>query len=312
MTFVQRLRMVAALSLGPVVATAFARFAYALVLPAMRAELGLDYAQAGALNTANALGYLVGALLLSGIGIPMLLALAGEDAWREAWLLVGGVSVLLATIAIRGARAVEEPPRTARGRRWPIAAFAPALVSYSLFGVGYIAYMTFVVAWMRSHGASTLEVAFTWATLGAATMVAPLAWRVPRARWHASRTLAASATVIAIGAVIPLLDTSPVAMVSSALLFGGAMFTVPTAITDLVKTSLPRATWGSAVAVFTVSFAAGQAVGPVFTGWLSDAFHALDAGLAASVAILLAAGAAALAQRARTTVRAPAALRAAD
>jgi predicted MFS family arabinose efflux permease len=398
MTFVQRLRVVAALSLGPVVATAFARFAYALVLPAMRAELGLDYAQAGALNTANALGYLVGALLcahyvsrlgnralfcgglvvtvaallgagttdsfaahlawravagvsgalvyicgavlasnvfpdrsdraslaigiyfggagagivLSGIGIPMLLALAGEDAWREAWLLVGGVSVLLATIAMRGARAVDEPPRTARGRRWPMAPFAPALVSYGLFGVGYIAYMTFVVAWMRSHGASTLEVAFTWATLGAATMVAPLAWRVPRARWHASRTLAASATVIAIGAAIPLLDTSPVAMASSALLFGGAMFTVPTAVTDLVKTSLPRAAWGSAVAVFTVSFAAGQAVGPLFTGWLSDAFHALDAGLAASVAILLAAGAAALAQRGRATVRAPAALRAVD
>src|SRR5512143_4215120 len=55
--------VLAALSLGPAVATSFARFAYALILPAMRAELNLSYSQAGSLNTANALGYLVGALL---------------------------------------------------------------------------------------------------------------------------------------------------------------------------------------------------------------------------------------------------------
>src|SRR5262249_32760780 len=43
--------------------TSFARFAYALLLPAMRSELDLSYSQAGSLNTANALGYLAGALL---------------------------------------------------------------------------------------------------------------------------------------------------------------------------------------------------------------------------------------------------------
>ncbi len=59
----RRFWVLAALSLGPAVATSFARFAYALILPAMRAELDLSYSQAGSLNTANALGYLVGALL---------------------------------------------------------------------------------------------------------------------------------------------------------------------------------------------------------------------------------------------------------
>src|SRR5512143_2791919 len=62
MDFGRRFRVIAALSLGPAVANSFARFAYALLLPAMRAELGLNYSQAGALNTANALGYLAGAL----------------------------------------------------------------------------------------------------------------------------------------------------------------------------------------------------------------------------------------------------------
>src|SRR3546814_7192372 len=52
-----------ALSGGAAVAVGFARFGYALILPAMKTDLELNYAQAGWLNTANALGYLLGALL---------------------------------------------------------------------------------------------------------------------------------------------------------------------------------------------------------------------------------------------------------
>ena len=51
------------LSFGPTVSNSFARFAYALVLPAMRDDLQLSYSQAGWLNTANAIGYLAGAIL---------------------------------------------------------------------------------------------------------------------------------------------------------------------------------------------------------------------------------------------------------
>ncbi|HRD75014.1 MAG TPA: YbfB/YjiJ family MFS transporter, partial [Hyphomicrobiaceae bacterium] len=53
--------MAAGLALGMAVVNSFARFAYALVLPAMRSDLGWSYTDAGALNTANAIGYLIGA-----------------------------------------------------------------------------------------------------------------------------------------------------------------------------------------------------------------------------------------------------------
>src|SRR5438876_914979 len=52
-----------ALSLGPSIGNGFGRFAYALILPAMKADLAWTYTQAGWINTANAIGYLVGALL---------------------------------------------------------------------------------------------------------------------------------------------------------------------------------------------------------------------------------------------------------
>ena len=55
--------MLAGLTLGVTVTNGFARFAYGLLLPAMKSEMGWNYAQAGWLNTANALGYIVGAVL---------------------------------------------------------------------------------------------------------------------------------------------------------------------------------------------------------------------------------------------------------
>jgi len=52
----------AALSLGPAVSNGIGRFAYALVLPAMRSDLRWTYSEAGWIGTANALGYLTGAI----------------------------------------------------------------------------------------------------------------------------------------------------------------------------------------------------------------------------------------------------------
>jgi predicted MFS family arabinose efflux permease len=53
----------AGLALGAAVSLGLARFSYALLLPAMRADLGWSYLTAGAMNTVNAAGYLAGALL---------------------------------------------------------------------------------------------------------------------------------------------------------------------------------------------------------------------------------------------------------
>ena len=55
--------VLAGLALGVTVTNSFARFAYGLILPAMKSEMAWTYAQAGWLNTANALGYIVGAVI---------------------------------------------------------------------------------------------------------------------------------------------------------------------------------------------------------------------------------------------------------
>ncbi len=79
------------LSLGVTVTNAFARFAYGLMLPAMRADLGWSYTQAGWLNTANAMGYVAGALAT--------MALIGRVSPTRlfTWGLLGTTAALLAT-----------------------------------------------------------------------------------------------------------------------------------------------------------------------------------------------------------------------
>ena len=114
--FGRRFWVIVALSLGPAVANSFARFAHALLLPAMRSELGLNCSQAGSLNTANALGYLAGALFcvryVSRLGIRRLFCvgmvvtvlalvgsgLAGEFIAQLCLRAVAGVSGALVFI----------------------------------------------------------------------------------------------------------------------------------------------------------------------------------------------------------------------
>ena len=97
------------LCLGMCVANGFARFAYGLILPAMREDLGWTYAQAGWLNTANALGYLTGAvvtlILITRINASLLYAfgmvttavsllLTGLNEalwWQTIWRIAAGL-----------------------------------------------------------------------------------------------------------------------------------------------------------------------------------------------------------------------------
>ena len=99
-----------ALALAAAVSLGLSRFSYALLLPPMRADLHWSYFTAGAMNTANAAGYLVGALLAprwfarrdallvlvaGGVAAAAILAahaFAGSDAALYALRTVAGVA----------------------------------------------------------------------------------------------------------------------------------------------------------------------------------------------------------------------------
>jgi predicted MFS family arabinose efflux permease len=61
-TLQQSISLAMVLALGAAISLGVTRFSYGLLLPAMRSDLGWSYTLAGAMNTVNALGYLLGAL----------------------------------------------------------------------------------------------------------------------------------------------------------------------------------------------------------------------------------------------------------
>lgn len=76
------------LALGTVAALGFARFAYSLLLPAMRNDLRWNFAQAGSLGTAMAAGYLLGSLSIVSV----------ERRLGTARVFMGGLVLTAATL----------------------------------------------------------------------------------------------------------------------------------------------------------------------------------------------------------------------
>jgi MFS-type transporter involved in bile tolerance (Atg22 family) len=163
--------------------------------------------------------------------------------------------------------------------------------------LGYIGYMTFVVAWVRAHDGSTALVMTLWCALGLATLAAPRLWAGPCERWLGGRPMAAVMATLATAALLPLLSVSPMAMVLSAILFGASMFSAPSAVSSLIKHALPKSHWGEAMASFTVVFGLSQIVGPVAIGEVADLTGSLRPGLLVSGLVLAAGALIALAQR---------------
>ena len=380
--------LVVALSMGAAVSLGITRFAYALLLPPMRADLGWSYTLAGSMNTVNALGYLLGALatpfllrrwapgavlvagallatlfmglsgffteatpllvqrLLAGVAsalvfiaggllaarlgaqepgrsglllglyyggtgwgislsavlVPAVLALApAPHAWIWAWWALALACVLATGVLLWPARALHAllapapvaatasgaPPASADAPpvlRWR--ALAPALAGYGLFGVGYIGYMTFVIALLREQGASGTAVTWFYALLGVAVVLSSRIWAGLLDRSRGGQALALLNGLLGVATVLPALTSAWPVVLASGLLFGGVFLSVVASTTALVRHNLPQAMWASGISAFTIVFAAGQIVGPTVVGWIADGPGGLARGLVFSACAL--------------------------
>ncbi len=389
-----------ALSMGAAVSLGITRFAYALLLPPMREDLGWSYLLAGAMNTVNALGYLVGALAtpwllrrvapggvlvagallatvfmglsgffteaapllvqrllagaasalvfiaggllaarlgarepgrsglllgvyyggtgwgisLSAVLVPAVLAAApAPHAWIWAWWALALACALATAVLWWPARALHtllapspspsaapapgtapsggmppSPPsvRPAPPERVRWGALAPALAGYGLFGVGYIGYMTFVIALLREQGASGGDVTWFYALLGVAVVLSSRIWAGLLDRSRGGQALALLNGLLGVATVLPALTAAWPVVLASGLLFGGVFLSVVASTTALVRHNLPPALWASGISAFTIVFAAGQIVGPTVVGWIADGPGGLARGLVFSACAL--------------------------
>lgn len=378
--------IVLGLSLGPAVSNGLARFAYGLILPAMQTDLVWSFTEAGWLNTANAAGYLLGALstfalvdrvgprrifiigivvtpialvgsavfadlwsqsmfrvaagiagagifisggamaatlfrdtpsqnalaislyfgggglgmIASGAVLPILFDYKGASAWPTAWMFLAGLSAFAVWPALWAARKCPEPSRihVVVAPRLPMMKKIPLTLGYFLFAVGYIVYLTFLVALMHEGAAGAALIAACWTLIGLGVIAAPFLWRGVLARSTGGGALALACLATGAATLLPIgIPGSVPALITSVAVFGLSFFIAPTAVTSFARKNLDQAVWGRAVGMFTIVFALGQIVGPVLAGLVSDLTGSVSQGMAAAGFILLLGAASAALQR---------------
>ena len=366
------------LACGIAVVNGFGRFAYALLLPVMRDDLGWDYALSGWLNTANSFGYGLGALaglwllsrvrpaalfvaglaitvltlllcgftkdiyammlwrFLTGIGSAWVFAcggalvashyakdqakagaaiaiyyaggglgiaasgvllypvLSGTMVWTTGWMLLAGAGLALSLLPAKlalgidregGSNAVDSSLSMTQPLQ--LRSLRGMLIAYFLFGVGYIVYLTFVIAWLRDLQLSQLTSSGIWVVLGVSSMASGWVWRGAMARWHPTTTFAAATLCTAAGSMLPLLSGQLSAILLSAVMVGVSFFMVPASMMALARINLPQPQWAKGMNLFTFIFAIGQAFGPVLAGWIADTAGLNTAMLVAGLTLLV-------------------------
>ena len=380
-TAANTIRIALALSLGAAVSLGITRFAYGLLLPPMRADLGWSYALAGAMNTSNAAGYLLGALVtplvlprvsvgrmlvwsslvasllmavsglltasggwmvqrfaagvasafvliaggvlatrmaaadpgrgslliglyyggtgigisLSALLIPLAFYLAGESAhaWVWGWVALA-LLCFVSTAALQWAvvRLGERDSATGTAHAaaahvsWRVHEFGFGLAAYSMFGLGYIGYMTFVVALLQEQGQSAAHITVFYTVLGLAVVLSPSLWAALLDRFKDGRPLALLNALLGVAIILPALSSAAPVLLASGILFGAVFLSVVSSTTAFVRHSLPPADWAGGIGAFTIAFAAGQIVGPSLVGWVADGTGGLRTGLAVSALVL--------------------------
>ncbi len=229
-------------------------------------------------------------IVTSGLVAPFVLQACGPGSWWIVWwtmaLLSLGLTLPLLTAPI-GAGAGISSKASARFAIRPILIY---LAGYFLFGAGYIAYMTFMIAYVRDAGGGPVSQSAFWCLLGASAFVTPWVWRGVLARDSGGRSTAIILGVNAAGAALPLLGHSALMLTASALVFGVSFFAIVGSTTAFVRFNSPPEAWPKGIAAMTIAFGIGQTLGPTVVGAITDAFGDLSYALNAS-AILLAVGA---------------------
>ena len=365
-------RLILILSLAPTVGLGIGRFAYALVLPDMRDSLAWSYSAAGFMNTINAAGYLVGALLASrmirrfglaasvrwgtlacilslalcalsgnfvvlsfarllagvgaaagfvgggalaatiaqsrperanfllslfyagpGIGIlasglaaPFVLQAFGPGSWWIVWWAMTLLAIVMTIPLLLAPLHADAAGTTAASTKFAIAPVVIYLAGYFLFGAGYIAYMTFMIAYVRDAGGGAVAQSAFWSLIGLSAFVTPWVWRRVLALDRGGLTTTIILGVNAIGAALPIFGHSVWLLALSALVFGVAFFAVVGSTTAFVRLNYPVPAWPTAIAAMTISFGIGQTLGPTVVGAITDAMDNLSVALNVSAAML--------------------------
>ncbi|MCO5087911.1 MAG: YbfB/YjiJ family MFS transporter [Methylobacteriaceae bacterium] len=227
-------------------------------------------------------------------GLVSVLASAGVG-WKAMWVANALVSTAMALLLFFLLPAPSLPAHApAPAGRGGLPRISPALaalvVSYGLFGFGYVITATFLVAIVRETASlATLE-PYAWAIVGLAGALS-----IPFWSWVARRTTdvfayAAGCLVEATGVALSVVSPTPATIIISGIFLGGTFMAI-TAIGLGIARRLTQMAPQRAQAIMTSAFGLGQIVGPALAGHMRETSGSFVAPSLIAAAALVVAGA---------------------
>jgi predicted MFS family arabinose efflux permease len=227
-------------------------------------------------------------ILTSGLIAPFVLQAFGPGSWWIVWwalTLLSVVMILPLLLAPLGGGAAIDRAKPIQFSIRPVLAY---LIGYFLFGAGYIAYMTFMIAYVRDGGGGAAAQSLFWSLIGVSAFATPWVWRRVLAMDRGGLATTIILGVNAIGAALPIFGHSPLLLAISALVFGISFFAVVGSTTAFVRLNYPPTAWPTSIAAMTIAFGIGQTLGPIAVGAITDAVGSLSFALNISAATLAA------------------------
>jgi len=227
-------------------------------------------------------------IVSSGLVAPFVLQGFGPGSWWIVWWAMTLLAVIMTVPLLLAPLDADAATSETASAKFAIAPVLIYLAGYFLFGAGYIAYMTFMIAYVRDAGGSATAQSAFWSLIGLSAFVTPWVWRRVLALDRGGLATTIILGVNAIGAAMPIFGHSVWLLALSALVFGVAFFAVVGSTTAFVRFNYPPSAWPTAIAAMTISFGIGQTLGPLVVGAITDAMGSLSFALNVSAAMLAA------------------------
>lgn len=232
-------------------------------------------------------------IALSGTLVPLLL----NHGIVGTWLGLGIVAAAFTVLGWNGWHARPAPPEPDRHapRHLPRTQLRGLYLIYGLNAFALVPHMVFLVAFVaRGLGQGLATATQYWVLFGLGALVGPLIAGRAADRWGARATLIAALAGQLIFIALPVIDSSPLALIVSSLAIGAATIgIVPVALARIREVlqhhpSAHFAAWRTATASFALLQAAGAYGMSFLFDWSQGSYRLLFGAGAAALALALA------------------------
>jgi len=226
------------------------------------------------------------AIVFAGYLVPLLTGAGGIDGWRNGWLTIGVISLLIALVV--GTLLRNDPVDLGLE---PVGKTEPATegdlvekeevsggriimqlgLIYLIFGATYVIYGTFIVTTMvDSFSFSEARAGFYWSWVGLFSIFSGIGFGSLSDRIGRKKGLVAVYVVQTIAYFLVGAGLGGSSLAFSICLYGVSAFAIPTIMVAAIGDYLPLSRAAAAFSAITFFFAIGQTVGPAVAGVMAE------------------------------------------